>query len=95
MFEVVVPDLGADVEKAKISFWHYDEGDKVEKNDDVVELATDKATFNVPAPESGIIAELCVKEGDEVEVGEVIAFIDEEAEELELVEEDEEEDTNF
>lgn len=95
MVEVVVPDLGENVEKAKISFWHYEEGDKVEKNDDVVELTTDKATFNIPAPESGIITELCVEEGDEVEVGEVIAFIDEENEELELSEDEEEEDTNF
>ncbi|MDD5644080.1 MAG: lipoyl domain-containing protein [bacterium] len=95
MVEIVVPDLGEDVEKAKISFWHYEEGDKIEKNSDIVELTTDKATFNVPAPETGIITELYFEEGDEVEVGEVIALIDDENEELELSEDEEEEDTNF
>ncbi len=84
MVEVVIPELGDGVEKAKVSFWHYEEGDQVEKNADLVEVATDKATFNIPAPESGIVTQLNFKEDDDVEVGEVIALIDDTHDEFEL-----------
>ena len=84
MVEVVVPELGDDVEKAKISFWHCEEGDQVEKNADLVEITTDKATFNVSAPESGMVTQLNFKEDDEVEVGEVLALIDDTRDEFEM-----------
>ena len=88
MVEVIIPELGDGVEKAKISFWHYEEGDQVEKNADLVEIATDKATFNVPAPESGIVTQLNFKEDDEVEIGEVVALIDDTRNELEISDEE-------
>ena len=46
------------------------------KEDDIVELVTDKATFNVPAGIFGVMKEICVKEGQEAKIGEVLAVID-------------------
>ena len=76
MTEVKLPELGEEIEKAIVSFWYFKIGDPVEKDDDLVELATDKATFNVPAGESGCLKEICVKEGSEVKIGDVLAVIE-------------------
>ncbi len=77
--KVIVPDLGEGIEKATISFWYFKEGDTVQEKDDLVELATDKATFNLPSPCSGTVTELMFQEGETVHVGDVLAVIEEEA----------------
>lgn len=77
--EVKLPELGEDAgDAAKVSFWYYDEGEKVEEGEDLVEMVTDKATFNVPVPASGELKEIVVAEGDEAKVGDVLAIIEEE-----------------
>ena len=79
MYEVTLPDLGDDApHEAVISHWHFEESDEVAEDDDLVEMTTDKATFNIPCPVSGILVEIVAEEGDTVEVGEVLAIIDEE-----------------
>ena len=77
MIKVVLPELGEGIEKATVSYWYFKEGEKVNEKDDLVELTTDKATFNLPSPCTGIISEVLVHEGDTVNVGEVLAIIDE------------------
>ena len=77
MTKVVLPELGNNIEKATVSFWFFKEGDSVKEKDDLVELTTDKAAFNLPSPCAGIISEIFFKEGDTVRVGEVIAIIQE------------------
>jgi len=77
MTKVVLPELGEGIEKATVSYWYFKEGEKVNEKDDLVELTTDKATFNLPSPCTGIISEVLVHEGDTVNVGEVLAIIDE------------------
>lgn len=77
MTKVILPELGEDVKSAVISYWHLEAGNKVNKGDDLVEMATDKATFNVPAPLSGIVKEVFFGEGDTVQVGETLAVIEE------------------
>ncbi|MBP9853496.1 MAG: hypothetical protein KBD53_01355 [Candidatus Omnitrophica bacterium] len=69
MIEVKLPELGEGVETAVIACYHFAVGDSIKPNDDVVEVVTDKAVFNVPSTSSGIIKELCFKEGDVVPVG--------------------------
>ena len=76
MTEVKLPELASGVTTATISFWHYSEGDTVKKDDDLVELVTDKATFNLPAPVSGRLKQITMREGDTVSVGETIAVIE-------------------
>ena len=77
MVKVVLPELGEGIEKATVSYWYFKEGDKVNAKDDLVELTTDKATFNLPSPCSGTLSEILFHEGDTVNVGEVLAIIEE------------------
>jgi pyruvate/2-oxoglutarate dehydrogenase complex dihydrolipoamide acyltransferase (E2) component len=78
MTKVVLPELGEGIEKAVVSFWYFKEGEKVKEKDDLVELTTDKATFNLPSPCSGTLTEILFHEGDSVNVGEVLGVMDEE-----------------
>jgi 2-oxoglutarate dehydrogenase E2 component (dihydrolipoamide succinyltransferase) len=92
MKEVKLPELVENMERAVISFWHIEEGDPVEEGDNLVEVIVDSTNYNVISPSSGILNEVFFEEGDEVEVGEVIATIEEEGrEELDFGFEKEEE----
>ncbi len=76
MTKVIVPELGEGIAKATISYWYVKVGEKVTQNTDLVELATDKATFNLPSPCSGTLREIFFHEGDTINVGEVLAVIE-------------------
>ena len=65
MTEVKLPPIAEGVNKASVSYWHHSVGESVKAGDDLVELVTDKATFNLPAPASGTLKEVLVNEGDE------------------------------
>lgn len=75
MTDVALPPLAEGVDKAGVSYWHRAVGDAVKEGEDLVELVTDKATFNMPAPVSGVLKEILVAEGEEAKVGQVIAKI--------------------
>ncbi len=77
MVKIVLPELGEGITKATVSYWFFKDGQKVNQNDDLVELTTDKSTFNLPSPCTGIISEIMYSEGDSVEVGQILAVIDE------------------
>ncbi len=76
--EIKVPSPGESVSEVEIASWLVSDGDYVEKDQEVVELDSDKATLAMPAEESGIIS-IIVKEGEAVEVGQVIGTIDTDA----------------
>jgi len=76
MTHVTLPKLAEGVEKATVSYWHRTVGDTVKEGEDLVELVTDKATFNMPSPVAGKIRALMVEEGKEIKVGDVIAEIE-------------------
>ncbi len=73
--ELKIPSIGESVTQAEIAKWHKDEGDTVVKDETVAELETEKATFELPAPESGTLGKRLKKEGETAEVGEVIGYI--------------------
>ena len=73
MDKIILPELGEGITQAKIVRWNFQEGQQVTPADDVVELVTDKAVFNVPAPAAGTIMRIHYKEGQEVPVGAVLA----------------------
>jgi len=77
--EVKVPSLGESITSGVIASWNAKDGDYVEKNQVIYELETDKITSEGVAEASGVIRHKAA-EGDEVEIGQVIAEIDEEAE---------------
>ena len=73
--DVVVPALGESISEATVLNWRKNPGDPVTRNEILVELETDKVTVEVEAPENGILLEIAAGDGDDVEVGAVIARI--------------------
>jgi 2-oxoglutarate dehydrogenase E2 component (dihydrolipoamide succinyltransferase) len=73
--EIKVPSPGESVSEVEIASWLVEDGDYVEKDQEIVELDSDKATLAMPAEESGVIS-ISVEEGEAVEVGQVIGTID-------------------
>ena len=78
--KVIVPQLGESVSEASIAVWHKQPGDAVEVDDLLVELETDKVTLEVNSPAKGVLSKIEVSEGDTVEVGNLLATIEEGAE---------------
>lgn len=75
--EVKMPELGAEAgDEATVSFWIVQEGDEVKEGDDLVEMLTDKANFNVPSPVGGKVAKISVQENDVVKVGDLLCEIE-------------------
>ncbi|MCC6910443.1 MAG: 2-oxo acid dehydrogenase subunit E2, partial [Flavobacteriales bacterium] len=73
--EILLPKMGESVAEATIIKWLKNEGDRVEADEPIVEIATDKVDSEVPAPEAGILVAQLVKDGDVVKVGQPIATI--------------------
>lgn len=74
-FELIMPKLGESVQEATIIQWFKKEGDKVEEDDPVLEIATDKVDSEIPSPVEGIIEKILFKTNDVVPVGEIIAIV--------------------
>ena len=77
--EVKVPALPESVVDATILGWHRKTGHGVSRDENLVDLETDKVVLEVPAPVDGVLTEILFREGDTVETGEVLAIIDETA----------------
>ncbi|HEY5431288.1 MAG TPA: dihydrolipoamide acetyltransferase family protein [Solirubrobacteraceae bacterium] len=75
MPEVIMPKMGDGMEEGTLAKWLKSEGDKVEIDDVLAEIETDKATMELTAEDAGILQEIIASEGDDVPVGEAIAVI--------------------
>jgi 2-oxoglutarate dehydrogenase E2 component (dihydrolipoamide succinyltransferase) len=76
MEELRVPEVGESISEVVIGQWHKSEGEAVSRDEEIVELESEKATFEAPAPVAGVLAKIVKKSGATAEVGEVIAYID-------------------
>ncbi|MGZ8190118.1 MAG: 2-oxoglutarate dehydrogenase complex dihydrolipoyllysine-residue succinyltransferase [Methylococcaceae bacterium] len=74
--EVLVPNLPESVSDATLITWHKKAGDTVNKNDNLVDLETDKVVLEVTAPESGILSQILKEDGAIVTSGEILAILD-------------------
>ncbi len=74
-FQLVMPKMGESIAEATIIRWLKNEGDKIEAEDALLEIATDKVDSEVPAPKGGILGKKLFKDGDVVKIGEVVAII--------------------
>ena len=77
MAKVILPELGEGIDKATVTYWYFQRGEKVSEKDDLVELTTDKATFNLPSPGSGTLIQVFFSEGDTVHPGDLLGIIEE------------------
>ena len=81
--EVVMPEIGETVVSGTIVTWLKEVGDEVGVDEPLVEVATDKANVEIPAPAAGMLQKILAEEGEEVEVGARLAIITAPGEELE------------
>jgi len=73
--EVVMPQMGADMEEGTVVRWLKREGEEIERGDVIAEIETDKANVEIEAFDSGVFRKVLANEGDTVSVGTIIAVI--------------------
>ncbi|MCH7773000.1 MAG: 2-oxoglutarate dehydrogenase, E2 component, dihydrolipoamide succinyltransferase [Bacteroidetes bacterium] len=73
--DIIMPKMGESVNEGTIIKWHKNVGDKVKRDEIIFEISTDKVDTEIPSPDSGVIAEIRIPEGDTVEVGTVVAIL--------------------
>lgn len=75
--DFLLPQISEGTKEAVITAWHVRENGRVEQGEDLVEVTTDKATFDVPSPVTGTLVRILKTEGDAAQVNEAIAEISE------------------
>ena len=76
--ELKIPQAGESIQEVQIGQWLREEGQWVDRDEIVVELETDKASMDLPAPVAGLLSKILKKDGEAADIGDVIALIDEE-----------------
>ena len=74
--EVPMPQMGESIAEGTVSRWLKQPGDAIERDEPILEISTDKVDAEIPAPAAGVLSQVLVAEGETVEVGTVVAFID-------------------
>jgi 2-oxoglutarate dehydrogenase E2 component (dihydrolipoamide succinyltransferase) len=75
-FDLIMPKLGESVQEATITKWFVKEGDKVQEDDPLLEIATDKVDSEIPSPVEGVVKKILFAENALVAVGAIIAHIE-------------------
>lgn len=73
--EVVMPQMGESITEGTVSKWLKAVGDKIEKDEPLLEISTDKVDAEVPSPAAGTLLEIRANEGETVEVGAIVALV--------------------
>ncbi|WP_417450906.1 2-oxoglutarate dehydrogenase complex dihydrolipoyllysine-residue succinyltransferase [Kordiimonas sp.] len=74
--DIKIPQMGESVAEGTIGTWLKKVGDRVEADEPIVEVETDKVAMEVPSPVAGVLVEIVVEEGTDVEIGALIAKVD-------------------
>jgi 2-oxoglutarate dehydrogenase E2 component (dihydrolipoamide succinyltransferase) len=77
MIDVVMPQMGESIVEGTLTKWLKKAGDRVERDEPLFEISTDKVDTEIPAPSAGVLKELLVEEGKTVAINTVVARIDE------------------
>lgn len=77
--DVPMPQMGESIAEGTVSKWLKKVGDKVARDEPLLEISTDKVDAEIPSPSAGVLTEIKVQEGTTVEVGAIVAVIDTEA----------------
>ena len=71
-----MPQMGESIVEGTVSKWLKEVGDSVERDEPILEISTDKVDAEIPSPSTGALVEILVAEGETVEVGTIVAYID-------------------
>jgi len=74
--EIVMPKMGESIQEGKVLRWMKKVGDKIQKDETILEISTDKVDSEIPSPVGGILVKILVKEQETVPVGTVIALVE-------------------
>src|SRR5256714_2101016 len=74
--EVVMPQMGESIAEGTITKWLKSVGDKVERDEPLFEISTDKVDAEIPSPAAGTLTDIKFKEGETVEINTVVAVLD-------------------
>ncbi len=83
--DIIMPQLGESIAEGTIVKWLIQPGGRVEKDQSLLEVETDKVSLEIPSPAAGVLSEVLVPEGDTVPVGTVVARLDSEVRKAEVV----------
>src|SRR5215475_1286369 len=75
MTDVVMPQMGESIVEGTLTKWLKKTGDRVERDEPLFEISTDKVDSEIPAPASGVVKEILVNEGQTVQINTVVAVI--------------------
>ncbi len=78
-FTFKLPDIGEGISEAEIVAWHVRVGDRIEEDQQVADMMTDKATVEMESPVSGVVVELAGEVGDQVSIGAALVVIETDA----------------
>src|SRR4029079_2706499 len=73
--KVIMPQMGESIFEGTLTKWLKKPGDKVERDEALFEISTDKVDSEIPSPAAGILQEILVKEGQTVQINTVVAII--------------------
>ena len=79
ILDVVVPQLSESVAEATLLKWHKKVGEAIARDENLIDIETDKVVLELPAPAQGVLIEIVKGDGSSVVAGELIARIDTEA----------------
>src|SRR5712692_9064678 len=77
---VIMPQMGESVAEGTVTKWLKKVGDRVERDEPLLEISTDKVDAEIPSPAAGVLAKILVKENETVAVNTVVAVLDGEGE---------------
>ena len=77
--ELKIPQAGESIQEVQIGQWLKKEGEWVDRDENLVELETDKASMELSAPAAGVVTKILKRDGEAAGIGEIIALIDEAA----------------
>lgn len=77
---IIMPKLGMEMTEASVTAWSFKEGEAVKKGDVVVQIETEKITYEVESPETGVLRKIFVRDGETKPIGELLGVITAEGE---------------
>ena len=75
MTDVIMPQMGESIAEGTVTKWHKKVGERVERDEPLFEISTDKVDTEIPSPTSGILTEIRVSEGQTVPINTVVGVI--------------------